>query len=131
MPRSSAQMQRGSTARRRANHMLGTTVVPPTTERREKSPNTFAATIIPYSNKQIARIADCSIDAAKLWRSGRRFPQYEYIKRLRALPEVRAWLAKDLGFKIGGLVAELQQLAGDSTPEAAEARATLRALMRD
>lgn len=90
----------------------------------------FSATIIHLPAKTVARLAEASVDTVNSWRTGRRFPQWEYLRRLqRHIPAVRSFVAREFGFSENILVG-LQQLANDSTHEAAQARAVLRDLMR-
>jgi hypothetical protein len=95
----------------------------------------FSATIIDFSPKQLAKIANCGVDTAKAWKKGRQVPQMEHVLRLaRRIPKVRAFLFSESDPELdtpratNALVMGLQQVALQSGPDGEAARALLRKL---
>lgn len=58
----------------------------------------FSATVTPFSAKQLAKITQRSLEAAKAWKKGRSCPNVAtLITMARAIPAVRAWLCNEIG----------------------------------
>lgn len=101
------------------------------TERKRR----FSAAIYRYSNKQIAEIADCSVETVKNWRAERQLPQADHLFALAAMiTEVHSFVTEEIGAAPGpqdatAAIGALQQLALAGTPhESAVARAVLTAI---
>jgi hypothetical protein len=114
-----------------ATKRKGTEFVPEPNSLHTEEIGHVSAAITPYQIKQIARICDCSPETVKAWRYRRQMPQYRHLRRLKHIDAIRRMVARDFGLcEPRSLVSDLQQLANDSTHEAAEARAVLRSLAR-
>lgn len=99
------------------------------TERKRR----FSAAIYRYSNKQIAEIADCSVETVKNWRAERQLPQADHLFALAAMiTEVHSFVTEEIGAPArdaNAAIGALQQLALAGSPhESAVARAVLTAI---
>lgn len=95
------------------------------------------ADILEFPVKGVARITGASLDTIKAWRVGRRFPSWEYLKRLEPyLESVRLYVAKEFpnsvnGDGVGDIAAGLLHLVQTEPPQqAAIYRAALAAYLQ-
>lgn len=92
----------------------------------------FAAIILPFAIKDVARVADCSPETVKAWRAGRSLPYAPHLFPLaRGIEPVRQWMfsESDPNPSLGVRIARLQQEALMPGEEGAIARATLNNIM--
>jgi hypothetical protein len=92
----------------------------------------FAAVVVKFPAKALANAADVSLEAAKLWKAGRRCPSWPHIARMgQAFPKIRAHIREQ---SEPGIYSErlyhdtvmmLTTLANVPGPSGAEARRAL------
>lgn len=88
----------------------------------------FKCLIADIAPHRLARAADCSLDAARLWIAGTRTPKANHIFNMaKSIPKIAMWLAEHGGHgHEAWIISELKATAMQETPEGQFARRLLR-----